>query len=288
MRLSLDEQSFVSMIKINAMNITLAQPYAITDKGKRSNNEDAIFPPPESDFQNQKLFIVCDGVGGAEKGEIASNLACESINSYFKAFSSTREAIDKSFVQKAIEYTETRFEDYISNHPEATGMATTLTLAYLGKSQITIAHIGDSRIYHIREGQIIHKTEDHSLVNYLVKTGQLTPEEALAFPKKNIILRAIQGSHNPAEVDVAILTNIMPGDYLFLCTDGVLEKIDDEKLMGIFKKGGSNCCAIKEMISDICAEKSRDNYSFYIIPIQKTADIAEEAQKVFSFFYSLI
>ena len=76
------------MIKINAMNITLAQPYAVTDKGRRSNNEDSIFPPPESDFQNQRLFIVCDGVGGAEKGEIASNLACESISSYFKAFSS--------------------------------------------------------------------------------------------------------------------------------------------------------------------------------------------------------
>ena len=277
------------MIKINAMNITLAQPYAVTDKGRRSNNEDSIFPPPESDFQNQRLFIVCDGVGGAEKGEIASNLACESISSYFKAFSSNCETnIDKSFIQKAIEYTETGFEDYIRIHPEAKGMATTLTLAYIGKSQITIAHIGDSRIYHIRNGQIIHKTEDHSLVNFLVKTGQLTPQEALTSSKKNVILRAIQGSHNPAEAEVTVLRNIMPDDYLFLCTDGVLEKIDDEKLMEIFKKGGSNSCAIKEMITDICAENSRDNYSFYIIPIQKTADIAEEAQKVFSFFYSLI
>lgn len=276
------------MNKINAMNITLAQPYAVTDKGKRSNNEDAIFPPPESDFQNQRLFIVCDGVGGAERGEIASDLACESISSYFKAFSSNSRAIDKSFVQKAIEYTETCFEDYISNHPEAKGMATTLTLAYLGKSQITIAHIGDSRVYHIRGGQIIHKTEDHSLVNYLVKTGQLTPQAALTFSKKNVILRAIQGSHNPVEAEVVVLKNIMPGDYLFLCTDGVLERIDDEKLMEIFKKGGANCYDIKGMISDICSEKSRDNYSFYIIPIQKTADIAEEAQKVFSFFYSLI
>lgn len=167
-------------------------------------------------------------------------------------------------------------------------MATTLTLAYIGKSQITIAHIGDSRIYHIRNGQIIHKTEDHSLVNFLVKTGQLTPQEALTSSKKNVILRAIQGNHNPAEAEVTVLRNIMPDDYLFLCTDGVLEKIDDEKLMEIFKKGGSNSCAIKEMITDICAENSRDNYSFYIIPIQKTADIAEEAQKVFSFFYSLI
>ena len=90
------------MIKINAMNITLAQPYAVTDKGRRSNNEDSIFPPSESDFQNQRLFIVCDGVGGAEKGEIASNLACESISSYFKAFSSNRETIDKSFIKQKI------------------------------------------------------------------------------------------------------------------------------------------------------------------------------------------
>lgn len=270
------------------MNITLARPYAVTDKGKRLNNEDSIFPAPESDFRDQRLYIVCDGVGGAEKGEVASHLACESINAYFKAFIRSREMVDEAFIQKSIEYTETQFENYLSGHPEARGMATTLTLAYFGKSRITIAHIGDSRIYQIRQGKILHKTDDHSLVNLLIKTGQLTPQAAKTYPKRNVILKAIQGPQNPAQAEVAELTNIQAGDYILLCTDGVLEKIDDDELSAIFRKGGTNTNEIKEMITNICQEKSRDNFSFYLIPIQKTADISEEAQKVFSFFYSLI
>ncbi len=267
------------------MNITLAQPYAITEKGKRAHNEDSIWPAPESDFRDQRLYIICDGVGGATKGEVASHLACESIQVYFNAFF-TRKA-DNSFIQKAVEYTETRFEEYQKANPEAKGMATTLALAYFGKTKVTIAHIGDSRVYQIRQGRILHKTDDHSLVNFLVKTGQLTPEQARVYPKKNVILRAIQGAQQPAEVEVSVLTDIQAGDYIFLCTDGVLEKIDDEKLQEIFKIS-DGAREIKEKIAEICAESSRDNYSFYLIPIQKTTDLAEEAQKVFSFFYSLV
>ena len=133
------------------MFITIDEPYAMTDAGSRPNNEDSVFPEPEGVTEQNRLFLVCDGVGGAERGEVASALACESIDSYFNAFLENKEATP-DFVKKAVSYTESCFDTYLSTHPEAQGMATTLALLYLGKNGATLAHIGDSRIYQFRRG----------------------------------------------------------------------------------------------------------------------------------------
>jgi len=131
------------------MNITLEQPYAISEKGGRVNNEDSIFPLSELVDSGQKLFIVCDGVGGAEKGEIASSLACDSFQTFFSTFIEGDPT--EKLINKAVQYTEVRFDEYVALHTEAKGMATTLTMIYVRESGITIAHIGDSRIYQFRE-----------------------------------------------------------------------------------------------------------------------------------------
>ena len=157
------------------MNITIGNPWAVSEKGGRLNNEDSIFPLPETANSNQNLFLVCDGVGGAEKGEIASSLACESFQTFFSTFREGEPNAD--FINKAIRYTEARFDDYVAIHPEAKGMATTLTMTFVGTTGITLAHVGDSRIYHFRKGEILFQTEDHSLVNSLVKLGKITHEE---------------------------------------------------------------------------------------------------------------
>ncbi|MDR0844500.1 MAG: protein phosphatase 2C domain-containing protein [Tannerella sp.] len=262
------------------MNITLERPYAISEKGGRQNNEDSIFPLSEWVTSGQKLFIVCDGVGGAEKGEIASSLACESFQTFFSTFISVDPT--KELITKAVQYTETRFDEYIAAHPEAKGMATTLTMAYIGESGITIAHIGDSRIYQFRGGKAIYQTEDHSLVNSLLKLGQITPEEATTHPQKNVILRAIQGTGCPTEADVVLLTDIRPGDYLFMCTDGVTECIKNEVLSRIFSGTGTTE-SIKNTIVEACIEKARDNYSFYVLPIQNVQNSQNYKQFLFSF-----
>lgn len=266
------------------MIITLERPYAISEKGRRFNNEDSIYPLSELVSPSQKLFVVCDGVGGAEKGEIASSLACESFQTFFSTFingDSTHE-----FIQKAVQYTETRFDEYIDVHPEAKGMATTLTMAYVGESGLTIAHIGDSRIYHIRKGELIYKTEDHSLVNSLVKLGQITPEEACTHPQKHVITRAIMGSDQATEADVALLADLQSGDYVFMCTDGVTESMTDAELLQIFASGSTEY--IKNTIVECCSEKARDNYSFYILPIQQVQNSLNYKQFILSFFYSFI
>ena len=163
---------------------------------------------------------------------------------------------------------EVRFDDYVKNHPEAKGMATTLTMVSVGASGITLAHIGDSRIYQFRQGEIIYQTEDHSLVNSLVKLGKISKEEALTHPQKNVIIRAIQGSEHPTEADVVILKDIQAGDYFFMCTDGVLERLKNEDLSSIFSTY-NNPEDIKDGIMAACCGKTRDNFSFYILPVQK-------------------
>jgi protein phosphatase len=267
------------------MNITLERPYAISEKGGRVNNEDSIFPLSELVDSGQKLFIVCDGVGGAEKGEIASSLACESFHSFFSTFLEGDPT--EELINKAVQYTEIRFDEYIALHTEAKGMATTLTMVYVGESGITIAHIGDSRIYQFRDGKVIYQTEDHSLVNSWVQLGKLTAEEARQHPQKNVITRAIQGSGHPTEAEVALLTDIRPGDYFFMCTDGVTDCVRDESLSHIFSDAGTTE-HIKNAIVESCSGKARDNYSFYLLPIQDVQNSLNYKQFILSFLYTFI
>ena len=264
------------------MNITLDKPVAISERGRRPNNEDYIHPLSELADSEQKLFMVCDGVGGSDKGEIASSLACESIQTYFSTFLEGDPSPE--FVHKAIQYTETRFDEYTAAHPEAKGMATTLTLAYVGDVGIMVAHVGDSRIYQFRNGQLIFQTDDHSLVNEWVKQGMVTPEEAYNHPRKNIITRAIQGTEYATEADIVLLTDIQPDDYLLMCTDGVTESITNDMLSHLFAANRTPE-SIKKAIIEICSEESRDNYSFYIIPVQNIQTSVNYRQILASFFY---
>ena len=267
-----------------AMYITIGKPYAVSEKGRRSNNEDAVYPLPERVHADQKLFLVCDGVGGAEKGEVASALACESIHTFFSSFLEGDPTPD--FIQRAIQYTEARFNAYIDEHPEAMGMATTLTLAYIASSGIVWAHAGDSRLYHLRKGEILRRTEDHSLVNLWVRLGKISPEEVATHPVRNVITRAIQGGHEPIEADVEVLTDIQTGDFIFLCTDGVLESMDDAAIAEAFRR--SSVVEIKDAIMEACVDKTRDNFSFYIIPIQKVRTETSLKQNILSFLYSFV
>lgn len=267
------------------MNITIGKPWAVSEKGGRLNNEDSIYPLPETVRSGLKLFLVCDGVGGAEKGEMASALACDAFQTFFSTFREGEPTAD--LINRAIRYAEARFDDYIAVHPEAVGMATTLAMVFVGAAGITLAHVGDSRIYHFRAGEILYQTEDHSLVNSLVKLGKITPEEALHHPQRNVILRAIQGTNYPTEADVILLTDIKPGDYLFMCSDGVLERLTNDDLSLIFS-GRDDPERIKGEIMAACSGKTRDNYSFYIIPVQNVLDSTGIKQNILSFLYSVI
>ncbi|MDR3129715.1 MAG: protein phosphatase 2C domain-containing protein [Tannerellaceae bacterium] len=261
------------------------KPCAISNAGSRLSNEDAIYPQPETLSHRQRLFIVCDGVGGSEKGEVASALACEAIQSYFAAFLEGDPTPE--FVQKAIRYTETRFDEYIACHPETQGMSTTLTLLYVGDRYVLVAHVGDSRIYQFREGCIQHRTEDHSLVNSWIKLGKISYDEARNHPQRNIILKAIGSSARPVEAEINVLYDIQEGDSFFLCTDGVLEAVTDESLAELFD-GNRPADVIKDSLVEVCSLRSRDNYSFYIVPILRFSSMGGMKQNILLFLNVLL
>ncbi|MDR3217991.1 MAG: protein phosphatase 2C domain-containing protein [Dysgonamonadaceae bacterium] len=247
------------------MEIKLYPHQFLHNKGKRENNEDAIYPNEKTENPLKGLYLVCDGVGGSEKGEVASELALNSFVNYIS--SNPTEKYDQTYFSKALDHAENEFDHYIENNPNAKGMATTLTLACFNKLGASLVHTGDSRIYHLRSNAIIFQTKDHSYVNHLVDIGEITEEQALVHPERNILLHAISGKSNrPTKVDVYETQNIDPGDYFFLCSDGILEAVSDENLIEILFENISNQDKI-DRIKSLCEENANDNFSCILLQV---------------------
>lgn len=247
------------------MKINILTPQFCNEIGQRVNNEDTIYPAPYMATASNRLFLVCDGMGGHENGEVASQTVAQSLSDYWQLYDHEPDGWDK--LKKALSYTEQKLNEKVIDGQE-NRMGTTLTLVSINDSSILIAHIGDSRIYQIRPNKgIIFCTKDHSLVQTWVDAGILTPEEAKSHPKKNIITKAIQcGRIEISESDVEFLPKIEDGDYLFMCTDGVIESIEDSVLVEILSLPVGNDEKMNK-IRDLCQLNSKDNYSAYLIPL---------------------
>ncbi|MEK7256939.1 MAG: protein phosphatase 2C domain-containing protein [Bacteroidota bacterium] len=249
--------------------IRLCPPLSLSEKGKRENNEDFIYPPASdgATAANSRFFLVCDGVGGAEKGEDASRIVCES---FAKSLSRT-EVICTDDIEMALMNAEYDLEAYLEAHPEVTGMATTLTLAAFNPSEVIVAHVGDSRIYHFRQEQMLLKTADHSLVNEMVINNIITEEQAMNHPKRHVVSRAIMGRQRPARLDITHISDVRAGDYFLLCTDGILESFSDTALTAVLnEKNYSNEDKMMHVAS-VCRENSKDNFSAYLVQIAAEA-----------------
>lgn len=244
--------------------LTIQQPLGFTFQGKRENNEDAIHPSLGTATLQNRFFIVCDGVGGAQKGELASQIAVTGFADYFTKHPT--DTFSEGAIKAAFAYVLEEFDAMLKAQYLLRGMATTLTLVGIGEKDVTVAHIGDSRIYQIRSGKIIFKSEDHSKVNYLLKMGLITSQQAQNHPERNVITRAIQGSHKETDIEINHLIDVKSGDYFFQCTDGVLENVTDEALSQIL---GSNQANEKklQLLLNLCEGNTRDNYSGYLLQI---------------------
>jgi len=249
------------------MKILINKPLYLNETGKRENNEDCIFPFPNQATENDTLFIVCDGVGGLAKGEIASKLACDSFAQYFE--NNNIVTSSETEILNAFAFVQQKFDEYITNQPTAKGMGTTLTLLHLHENGCTVAHCGDSRIYQIRKNQIIFKTIDHNATNDLLKQGIITPEEAAEQPKTNRITRAIQGNLvQRTKPDIQIISDIQTDDYFVLCSDGVYGCLADNELVEILTANQTENEKL-ETIKILCEANSNDNFSIYIIKISE-------------------
>lgn len=246
------------------MEIRLNPPLFLNEKGKRENNEDSIFPMPGKGTAADRLFIVCDGVGGAAKGEIASRLACDSLSAYF---SKHQIQAGEAAILEAFDFTQNQFDEYLQKQPAAKGMGTTLVMMQIHEQGLTVAHCGDSRFYHFRKNRIIWQTLDHNLTNELVRQGVITAEEAASRPKTNRITRAIQGhTVQRTKPDIHFISDIQEGDLFFLCSDGILEAVSDAELTDVLSSQ-QTLNEKMEIIHQICEANSRDNFSAYLIEV---------------------
>jgi len=261
------------------MRIEIYSPKALNEIGKRDNNEDSIYPSKGQDSNSSNIFIVCDGMGGHEKGEVASKIVAQTFG---EDYQDNKGYVDQWNIAITFNKAQNRIQEFINSHPEAKGMGTTLSLLYINKKDVVIAHCGDSRVYQVRDGEVIFKTEDHSLVNELFRSGIINEEEAKNHPKKNVITRAMQGASTPVKADVKTLTDVHPDDFFFLCSDGVTESFDDLQLANLFKE--NNPEKIIQEINKTCFEHSKDNYSCYLLKVAKApngaGNIAASTNKI--------
>ena len=237
----------------------------INEIGKRSNNEDSVYPDPKVAQPVPGLYLVCDGVGGAEKGEVASKMACTLFAEYFAEHPAR--PVGQEFLEDGVKHLQLEFDKYIGRHPESRGMATTFTLISFDNLGATVAFAGDSRIYQIRNGKIIFATRDHSWVNLQIDLGKLDAETARKHPNRNVIIRALQARSAAQTVpEICRLTDVAQGDCFLMCTDGVTESFGPQELEALFREEKPLELYMKT-IKDRCMQTSSDNFSAYLIQV---------------------
>jgi protein phosphatase len=222
--------------------------FYITDAGRvRSHNEDSVTIVKNQ--SSEHLMIVADGMGGHRAGEVASSMVVTHIGERFKKLSSIGSKQDAvNWLRENVKEINSKIIKYSEENPEASGLGTTCVMALLTKEFLMFVNIGDSSGFVIKNGKLKKVTKDHTLVNFLVETGDLSPEQAKNHPKKNVLMRAL-GASDQCELDIFDVETDVDG--VLLCSDGltnmlsveqvekVLDETDievDEKLIKLIKK----------------------------------------------------
>ncbi len=230
-----------------------------TDTGRqRRGNEDSA-------FVRAPVFAVADGMGGAQAGEVASQLAVEAFEAGLPEDGSPEERL-AMVVQRA----NRRIHELSRTQHEHAGMGTTLTAAYLDGGQVVIAHVGDSRAYLFRDGQLVRLTQDHSLVEELRQRGKLTEEEAAEHPQRSIITRAL-GPEPDVQVDT-LSQAVRSGDVILLCSDGLTSMISEKQVRQIMADAPTLQTAADALIDGANAAGGKDNITVVLFRVEEVGD----------------
>src|SRR5471032_2691446 len=236
--------------------LRVAEQYAGTDTGRqRRANEDSL-------LARSPLFVVADGMGGAQAGEVASRIAVESFRGGLKDVSRP-EAELAGLAQAA----NSRIHELSHTNAEQAGMGTTLTAVYVGEEEVAIAHVGDSRAYCLRDRQLIRLTDDHSLVDELLRQGRLTPEEAVEHPQRSVITRAL-GIEGRVEVDTRSFRGLS-GDIYLLCSDGLTTMVPEARVVEVLQGNPRLKAAGEALIAAANEAGGRDNITVILIRLEE-------------------
>ena len=231
----------------------------ITDTGrKRRRNEDAyVVEPP--------LFAIADGMGGAQAGEVASRLAAAAVRE-----SGADGAGGEAGIVALMQEANRRVYDRSSTDPHTSGMGTTMTVALVEADRVAFGHVGDSRAYLIRDGRIEQLTEDHSLVNELMKSGKLSPEEAETHPQRSVITRAL-GTDPDVDVDTFSVP-AQGGDLFLLCSDGLTDMVEQGEILALVERNRDSIeAALKSLVKAANRGGGEDNITIVAFEIANVA-----------------
>ncbi len=238
---------------------SLPQAAAHTSTGRlRSSNEDAFGLSAE-----RGIFVVCDGMGGAAGGEIASRLAVDAVMDHLLAHA--REISPREGLHRAIAAANRTVLDRADSDPGLNGMGTTLVALLLLPGIALIAHAGDSRCYLFRGGHLLRQTHDHSLVDEQMRLGTITAEEAERSPFRSVITRAIGTQPSVAE-EIHELP-VEPGDLFLLCTDGLTREVDEDSMARILRAGASLDRTAQDLLDAANENGGRDNITCLLVRV---------------------
>ena len=219
--------------------------YAVTDVGSvRPLNEDSFCLPNDGEH----FCAVADGMGGHNAGEVASRIAAETFAEAMRSGASLYDAVSRA-----------NTEVYRASQADRSrsGMGTTFSAISAGKGRVSVAHVGDSRVYRIRDEVIVQLTSDHTWVEMMVMAGRLTPEQARSHPKRHLITRAV-GVGEQVDIDLFDI-DAKPGDVYLLCSDGLCGSVSDDKLLDITCGDGSWEEKLRALVSRAIQCGSTDN-----------------------------
>jgi len=238
---------------------------AVSHVGKiRSNNQD-------SGYAGAHLFVVADGMGGHAGGDVASAIAIKSIVDADREFGSSDDA--EQALHAALVGANTRIAETVFDHTELTGMGTTVSGMILVGSKVAIAHIGDSRIYLMRSGELRQITADHTFVQRLVDSGRITEEEAAVHPRRSVLMRVLGDVDATPEVDTMSFET-KPGDRWLVCSDGLSSYVSEDKIAAaLTAKVGAKETA-ERLIKDSLDQGAPDNVTVVVVDIDDSFDSA--------------
>lgn len=239
---------------------------------KRAHNEDSFHLPVD-----ERLAIVADGMGGHASGEVASRMAVETVVEHLRATAEEQPLTwpfkvdrglmaDTNRLTTAIKLANLRIHEQAQRDPNCKGMGTTIVSTLFLDDKVVIAHVGDSRVYRVRETEIEQLTEDHSLINDYVKMKRMTAEEAAAWPHKNVIVRAL-GMKETVAVDLMSETPRI-GDCYVLCSDGLSGMVPDDKIRDVVRSEHDLDKAADKLIAMANAAGGIDNITVVLARIE--------------------
>jgi protein phosphatase len=237
----------------------------ITDTGrKRRRNEDAyVCEPP--------LFAIADGMGGAQAGEVASRLAAAALKE------SGADAGGEHRIYDLIQEANRRVYDRSSTDPNTSGMGTTITVALVENGNVAFGHVGDSRAYLIRDGRMEQVTEDHSLVNELMKSGKLSREEAETHPQRSVITRAL-GTDPDVDADTFTI-EAKVGDVFLLCSDGLTDMVGEREIQELVEQNRENLdAALKSLVKAANRGGGEDNITVVAFEIAEDQALTHDGE----------